>query len=92
MVELFSTSWLEKILTYWLEEEPADTAEGLVAYTEKTLDRIRAKSRKERIFLERKYAHHEAYEAMKREMLKEELRKEIVLEGAWKDKINRSIN
>jgi len=65
-----------------IREEPADTAEGLVAYTEKTLDRIRAKSRKERIFLERKYAHYEAYEAMKREMLKEELRKEVALEEA----------
>jgi len=41
---------------------------------------MRAKSRKERIFLERKYAHYEAYEAMKREMLKEELRKEVALE------------
>ena len=65
-----------------IREEPADTAEGLVAYIEKTLDRIRAKSRKERIFLERKYAHYEAYEAMKREMLKEELRKEVALEEA----------
>ena len=65
-----------------IREEPADTAEGLVAYIEKTLDRIRAKSHKERIFLERKYAHYEAYEAMKREMLKEELRKEVALEGA----------
>ena len=35
-----------------IREEPADTAEGLVAYIEKTLDRIRAraKSRKERNF------------------------------------------
>ena len=63
-------------------EEPVDTAEGLVAYIEKTLDRMKAKSRKERVFLELKYAHYEAYEAMKREMLKKELRKEVALEGA----------
>ena len=65
-----------------IREEPVDTAEGLVAYIEKTLDRMKAKSRKERFFLELKYAHYEAYEAMEREMLKEELRKEVALEGA----------
>ena len=65
-----------------IREEPADTAEGLVAYIEKTLDRMKAKSCKERVFLELKYAHYEAYEAMEREMLKEELRKEVALEGA----------
>ena len=62
-----------------IREEPADTAEGLVAYIGKTLNLIRAKLRKERVFLERKYAHYEAYEAMKREMFKEELRKEVAL-------------
>ena len=61
-----------------IREEPVDTAEGLVAYIEKTLDRMKAKSRKERIFLEL----YEAYEAMEREMLREELRKEVALEGA----------
>ena len=65
-----------------IREEPADTAEGLVAYIGKNLDRIRAKSRKEIIFLERKCAHYEAYKAMKREMLKEKLRKEVALEEA----------
>ena len=53
---------------------------------------MKAKSRKERIFLELKYAHYEAYEAMEREMLREELRKEVALEGAWNGKINRSSN
>ena len=43
---------------------------------------MKAKSRKERFFLELKYAHYEAYEAMEREMPKEDLRKEIALEGA----------